>query len=428
MKHRLLTFAIVLAALALGAGPVHAQRIKPGMNANIVAVVNDNVISSADLNARMAMAFLSSGLPDTPEVRQHLAVQLLRNMIDEQLELQEAKKNDITVTDSEVDSALARIAQGNNVPGGDMKQFLRSHGIPPEVLVNQIRASLAWNKVIQRELRPRVDIGDDEVDAVLERTKANVGKQEYLVSDIFLSVDNPRDDEQVHKFAENLVQKLRQGGNFSAIARQFSQSTSAAAGGDIGWIGEGQLAPELNKALGSLHPNEITNPIRAGAGYYIIGLREKRTVAMDTDVAKHTLVQMQQAYRPFAANGDKAAILKEAAKLQSSISGCDNLKDRLAKQFPAWKWLDLGVVTLADAPAWLAAKARDLPVGKPSEAMEVNQGALVLFVCNRKTPEGKIDRDAITDQIGTEKLELQARGLLRDLRRDAYLDVRLGKG
>ena len=135
MKRRLILLVLLLAALAPARWPrmpsAFTRNPGPGqecraVGARIVAVVNDNVISSSDLNARIAMAFLSSGLPDTPEVRQRLLVQLLRSMIDEQLELQEAKKLEITVPQAEIDQALARISQSNNIPGGDMKQFLKA--------------------------------------------------------------------------------------------------------------------------------------------------------------------------------------------------------------------------------------------------------------------------------------------------------------
>jgi peptidyl-prolyl cis-trans isomerase SurA len=402
------------------------QVAPPMLGARIVAVVNDSVITSTDVNARMGMAFLASGLTDTPEVRARLIVQILRTMIDEQLELQEAKKLDISVAQDEIDKTLEKIAQENNIPGGDMKAYLSARGIPPDALINQIRAGLSWSKVIQRELRPRVDVGDDEVDAAIERTRANAGKQEYLVSEIFLSVDNPKDEDQVKQFADNLVQQLRTGGNFGAMARQFSQGTGAANGGDIGWIEQGQLATELDRALAALKPDEVSEPIRSASGYHILGLRDKRTIMMGGEAADIT-AELQQAFRPFGPGIDKAALRAEAEKLRTAISGCQNLQSRLATQFPAWHWQDLGTVKLATAPAWLADKARELPIGKPSEAMGANNGALILFVCDRKSPDGKIDRDAVANQIGNEKLELQARGLLRDLRRNAYLDVRLGQ-
>ncbi len=172
MKH-LPTFVAVLAvAFAAGVTAANAQRVHPtgpsimmrnpsppGMmmpqpdptppplaeapHSGIAAVVNDNVISTSDLNSRIAMAFLSSGLPDTLEVRAHLLVQLLHLMIDEQLEMQEAKKLDITVSPTDINDALDKIAHDNNIPGGDIKAFLASRGIPPSALVNQIKAGLS---------------------------------------------------------------------------------------------------------------------------------------------------------------------------------------------------------------------------------------------------------------------------------------------
>lgn len=445
---RYILFISILATMLVATLPAHAQHLNqlhgtapmappaapaapPAMasssalGAHIVAVVNENIISSSDLSARVGMALLASGLPDTPEVRERLMPQLLRTMIDEQLELQEAKKQDVTVSQDEIDKALQRIADDNHIPGGDMKAFLSMKGIPPDSLVGQIRASLSWNKVIQRELRPRVEIGDDEIDAMAERTRANAGKDEFATSEIFLSVDNPKDEQQVKSFADNLVQQIRQGAVFGAIARQFSQSASAANGGDIGWIQDGQLAPELNKALEAMTTNSISDPVRAASGYYILGLRDKRTIAVSGD-STPAGIELQQVSRPFA-GADKAALLKEAGDLRAAMTSCNDLKDKLPKQFPAWHWQDLGDAKLTTVPGWLAERVRDVPVGKSTDAMATGGNALIVFVCGRSGGGalGASDRETIMNQIGTEKLELQARGLLRDLRRNAYLDVRL---
>lgn len=421
----------LLTALAAPSG-AQAQRVDqlpqqeqaPAGGARIVAVVNDGVISSNDVNARMAMAFLASGLPNTPEVRQHLLVQTLHSLVDEQLQIAEAKRVGVVISQEEIDQAMNRIAEENKIPGGDMRAYMMRSGVPPEALMSQIRAGLSWTKVIQRELRPRVEIGDDEIDAVIERMRANAGKEEYLVSEIFLSVDNPKDEERVKQFADSLVAQLKQpGGNFGAIARQFSQSAGAASGGDIGWIQSGQLSPELDKALATMQQGAIAGPLRSASGYHILGLREKRTISLGDP--KDITVELQQAFRPFGAAPDKTAIQNEAAQLRQTMVGCANLASRLQTNFPAWHWQDLGEVKITEVPAWLATASRELPVGRASEAMATDKGALILFVCNRKVPEGTVNRDAIANSIGTEKLELQARGLLRDLRRDAYLDIRL---
>src|SRR6185437_11742234 len=176
----------------------------------------------------------------------------------------------------------------------------------------------------------------------------------------------------------------------------------------IGWIREGQLAPELNKALLKLKPHEFSDPVRSASGYHILGLQDKRTISLTGNAADQTFVQLQQVFHPFEGKTDKAALLRDANKMRSAINGCEDLKSKVAKNYPGWQWQDLGVVKLSVAPPWLAGKARDLPIGKLSDPMDVNKGALLLIVCNRKLPDGKVDREAVFDQIGTEKLELQA--------------------
>ena len=427
----LLPFMLLAIALPFAA---QAQRVGQPTNpdaggamldngeAQIAAVVNDAVISTADVRARLALALLTAGIPDKPEVRQHLLPQVLRGLIDEQLQLQEGKRLEINVAQEEIDKAMSRLAQDNRIPGGDMAAFLSGRGIPPSTMIAQARAILTWNKVVQRVLRPRVDIGDDEVEAVIERMRLNAGKQEFLVSEIYLPLDNPKDEDQVQKFAESLVAQIKGGTSFGAIARQFSRSTGASSGGDIGWIQAGQLPAELDKPLMTMQAGEISGPIRAANGYHILGVREKRTIA-GGDI-KEMAVSLQQAFMPFSVGQSRESILKEADKLRQNVTRCDGLKSQLAQNFPSWRWQDLGEVKLATAPKWLADKVRDVAVGHASDAMAVDKGALVLFVCNRKMPDN-IDRAAITSAIGLERIELLARRLLRDLRRNAYIDIRL---
>ena len=402
--------------------PAPAQTHEGPIEEKIAAVVNDNIISLSDVRARLALALLSSGLPESSEVQQHLLPQVLRSLIDEQLQMQEGKRLEITVTPDEINSALKRLADENHIPGGDMAAFLTAHGVPASTIANQIRAALTWNKVVQRELRPRVDVGEDEIDAVVERMRANAGKQEFLVSEIYLPVDNPKEEDQVKKFAEDLVQQIKGGANFGAIARQFSRGTGAGTGGDIGWIQAGQLSPELDKLLQTIQAGELAGPVRSANGFHILGVRDKRTIALGDP--KTVTVNLQQAFHPFSPAQSKDMLLKDADRLRQAVDGCNNLQTKLTHDFPAWGWQDLGEVKLAEAPSWLADKVRDISVGHASEAMATDKGALILFVCGRKMPEN-VNRNDILNTIGTERLELLARRLQRDLRRNAYIDIRL---
>ena len=422
-------YLILVALLALPV-PAWAQRVSQlpqsaslgGAGTGIAAVVNDNIITTTDLEQRVRLAILSSGLPDNADVRMHLLPQILRSLIDEQLQAQEAKRLDLSVSKAEINEALEHIAHDNNIQG-DMLQFIAARGASPEAMIAQVRNGLLWNKVVQRELRPRVEIGDDEIDAVIDRVRADAGKEEYLVSEILLPVDNPKDEDQVRQVAENLVDQIRGGASFAAIARQFSQGSGATQGGDIGWIQQGQLAPEINRALAGGGAGQVSAPVRTANGFHILGVREKRTVSLG-DPGKASL-NLMQAFRPYTASLNKDAALQEAARLRVAVKGCVGLEGALAG-FPGWKAQKLGDMNLEKAPGWLADKVRNVATNGASEALATEKGAAVLFVCSRNDGS-KIERDTVMRSIGTEKLELQARRLIRDLRRAAYMDIRLGK-
>ncbi len=407
------------AAFAVPAGQTSSA---PPLSEGIAAIVNEAVISTSDLRSRIDLALLSAGLPNTPEARREIAPQVLRALINEQLQLQEARTLGIDVGDQEIEESMARIAQDNKIPGGDMPAFLRANNIPPRALREQIRAALSWNKYVMRALRPRVDIGDDEIDSFAQRIRANAGKQEYLVSEIFLPVDKPEEEENVRALGEKLVAQIKSGAVFGAIARQFSQGAGAASGGDIGWIQAGQMEPELDKLLQSLQAGEIAGPVRGTSGYHILGVREKRTIALG-DV-KEMAVSLQQLFRPYGAGANKEDLLRQANEIRQTVLTCDGLRDRVAQSFPGWRWQDLGSVKLATAPRWLADKVANIAEGRASEAMATDKGALMLFVCARSLPEN-VNRDAIRTAIGTERLELLARRQIRDLRRAAFVDIRL---
>jgi peptidyl-prolyl cis-trans isomerase SurA len=245
----------------------------------IAAVVNDDIISMSDLTARLQLAMVSSGLPNTPETRQRLTPQVLRGLVDERLQLQEATRANMAVTAKEIDEAFGRVAEQNHMQRDQLEKMLASQGVPRSTLESQIRATIAWGKLVQRRLRPSIEIGQEEIDAVIQRIQANAGKPEYLAAEIFLAVDTPEREDEVRRLADRLYEQIGQGASFTAVARQFSQSAGATNGGDLGWVQQGQLPDELDTALRQLRPGQATRPIRSVTGYHILLLRDQRTVA-----------------------------------------------------------------------------------------------------------------------------------------------------
>jgi peptidyl-prolyl cis-trans isomerase SurA len=271
-----LAIALAAAAPGLRVHPAAAQE-----SLRIAAVVNDDVITGLDLAVRTRMAILSSSLPDTPEMRNRVARQVLRAMIDERLMLQEAARQNVIVQQSEVDAELTKLAERNGVTLDQFGAYLAENGVLLDPLAEQIRATIAWSKLVARQLRPRAVITEEDVDEVLRQAEEAKNQPQRRVSEVFLAVDGPAEEEEVRRSAERLIEQIRSGVPFSAVASQFSDTATAAVGGDVGWVLPGQLAPEVEETLERMQDGDIAGPVRAAGGYYILQLRGQRSISPD---------------------------------------------------------------------------------------------------------------------------------------------------
>ena len=156
-----------------------------------MAVVNDEVISAQDLNERLQLVTLTSGITDSEQARARLAPQVLRSLIEETLQLQEAERLGITVEDAEIQQALANIAERNRMTVETMQRFFEQNGIDLATLLEQVRAQIAWVKVVNRQIVPRVTVTVDQLEMAVEDARRNEGEPEYLLSEIVLPVDSP---------------------------------------------------------------------------------------------------------------------------------------------------------------------------------------------------------------------------------------------
>jgi len=202
----------------------------------IAAVVNDEVISVADLQSRLRMVMLSSNFPDSEETRQRIAGQVLRTIVDEKLQMQEAKRQNVTATDEEIKKAISQIEKQNNMQPDQLDAVLKAHGIERGSLVDQLTASIVWAKLVRRVVSQTNVVSDAEIDEASKRIKESANEPQSRVAEIFLAVDNPQQDDEMRRLAERLIEQMKRGARFSAVAQQFSQSATAAVGGDLGWV------------------------------------------------------------------------------------------------------------------------------------------------------------------------------------------------
>ena len=482
--------ACALLAAATAASPAFAQTAAQGaaqatkgpagkaVNApagaeRIAAVVNDEVISLSDVYARIRLALLNAGVQDSAETRQRLTPQILRQLVDERLQLQEAKRLGVSVTPAEIDDAIKRIADQNRMSRSQLEGLLKNQGVPVSTLQEQVRALLAWQKVMQRRIRQEVVVGDEEIDAVMQRIKANIGKPEYLVAEIFLAVDSPDQEDEVRRTADRLVEEVRRGGNFAALARQFSHSAGAASGGDMGWVRSGELNPELDKVLSTMRPGQLSAPVRTATGYHVLLVRDQRAFGSSAtatggaseaavapprprpqprpDLAK-TKVNMKQIVLPAQGQGKEqlAAVKAQAEKLRKSIKSCADFEQK-AKETGVPESGDMGTLNAKDLPPGLQQLVVSIPLGQPSPVLMSPGGAVILIVCKRDMPmiqpppepepvaapapppPPPVDpkdvkmppREEIERDLINERADLLSRRYLRDLRRAAFVEFRV---
>jgi len=130
----------------------------------VVARVNDDAITDFDLSQRVLFAIRTTGLQDSPELRQRMATQILRQMIDEHLQIQDAKRLGLKTTDGELQQRFGDIERAAGMSRGQFRQYLQSVGVPYEIAVQQIDAQIAWTKIIRRKVRSQVDVSEAEID------------------------------------------------------------------------------------------------------------------------------------------------------------------------------------------------------------------------------------------------------------------------
>lgn len=418
-----LSGALVAIMTLVTASPV----VQAQESLRIAAIVNDDVISGYDLFIRMRLVMGLSRIPDTPETRKRLMPQVLRRLIDERLQVQETKRLEITAPEPAVQATIGSVETSNGVPSGQIDDFLKSLGVPKSVLITEVETRIAWERAIGRLYGPRVDIGEDDITEALAEIRANTGKPEYLVSEIFLPVERPGLHDQVMELARRILEQIRGGTPFSALANNFSQNPTAATGGDLGWVQPQQLEPELGTAIKQMQPRTLPQIIDTISGVYILGLRDKRISQGPVDPSAS--VNLQQLFFPLPQNPDMAvfnSVKASAENFRARSTSCQAMESmKGATNNPVSG--NMGDLKLGGLAPPIQEALKGLPVGQPSSIIRLPTGLSILMICSRSQDDDAetIIRNQIRQQLTEERLQNAAKRHLRELRRSAFIDVRL---
>ena len=177
----------------------------------VAATVNDSVISDYDLKQRIALFVATSGVRPSANSLNAIRDQVLKQLETEQMELIEAKKENITVSAGDVDRAINDIVKSNHISLDQLKSVLAHGGVEYATLRAQISTQIAWSKLVQEQLGDRVHVTPEDVNAELARIKAGSNKPHYLVGEIFEAVDSPEQDAKVQKDMSDLDNQIQAG-------------------------------------------------------------------------------------------------------------------------------------------------------------------------------------------------------------------------
>lgn len=388
------------------------------------AIINGEVITQTDVDQRVALLAIANGGEIKPEEVERLRTQVLRNLIDETLQIQAARQEDIKIKPEDIDRTVARVAANVKQTPEQMAEYLRIRGSSIRSIRRQIEGETAWNRLQRAKIESQVSVGDDEVKSIIDRMNASKGTQEYRVGEIFLSA-NSSNQPQVLANAENVLEQLRGGASFVGYARQFSEASTAAVGGDLGWVRPGQLPEALSSVLVTLSAGQISAPIAVSGGYSIIAVQDTRKIlTADPRNAVLSLKQVSIAFPKGTSKEIAEPIVARFASAAQNIGGCGGA-DRIASEFNG-EVVQSDQVKLRELPPALQEMMTPMQVGQATRPFgSLDDGVRILVLCGRDEVDSTAPSyDQVYAQLNEERINLRARRYLRDLRRDAVIDFR----
>ena len=391
----------------------------------IVAVVNTDIISQFDFIDRIKLVIFTSQLPSDKKTVKRISPQILRGLITDQLKLQEIKKLGIKVRQSEVRAAITEIEKRNGLVKGRMKILMIEKGVNFRSFERQIEIQTGWRKAVVKKVLSTKKIDDDAVDSAITAIESNKGKPEYNVGEIFVSFEPRKSAAETGKIAMRLYSQLEQGANFSALASAFSQSVSAANGGNLGWVRYDQVEKYLSKTMILMKKNTTSKPFKGEGGYYILRLFDKR---LSSGVPSEKIkVTFQQLFIPLPENSkikQMTDVIERAENISSNTKNCSDLNKK-GKELGSTQSGELKIDDVLKLPSNIRSIVNKIELSKASKPIKTSTGILIIMVCKRSGGgTAKNMRAQIKNMLLQQLAILTDRRMLRDIRRTSFLDIR----
>lgn len=430
---KVLATASVLAMVMAGASPAawaqSGAPIEPQIAESVSAVVNDDIISSYDLVQRMKLLILTSGMQPTQENLPQIQQEALRSLVEERLQIQELRrvekenKTSIIATEKEVDEQIADVVQNEyKVTPEQFYAQLEQQNVGRQTYRDQVRAEMSWQQYMHGRYGSRLRIGEDQVKAAMQRMSDAAAKPQFEISEIYIDANRVGGIQIAVQGAQQLIDQMKQGAPFPAVARQFSASSTAASGGDAGWISPGEFPPQVDAVLADLRPGQLSPPIATDDGVYVIYLRDKRAGGGTS------LVTLKQAAVIVPSEADEATVAAASRSLEQVRALSPTCADLESKAAGVTGVLagDLGEAEVSGLAPGFAEAAASTPENTLSASPIRTQGGVhLVMVCGRRSSGGpQMTSKQVENRLYGQQLTLIAKRVMRDLRTTATIELR----
>ena len=393
---------------------------------SIAAVVNDKIITASDLQKRLKLISIISPSQISRIKKRQLQKEVLNQLINEELQNQEVIRLKIKVSKKEIGNAKHLMEQRFKLPRNTLNEFITKNKLDYNDVISQIETSLGWTLAVQRKFNNYLTISDEEVDEVINQLRDNIGKERYLISEIFLPLDYGDNENEVRARAKQLYNSIINGADFRKVARDYSATASAMDSGNAGWFLIGQLSSKLDLALQKIKVGGITIPIKTNSGFHILKL-EKKTVFKEFDEmkVKVNLIDTRITISKSHNNNNSQKELNSLKNSLSKIKTCGEL-EKLSQINKAYTTTNLGNFLVGELSSNLREIVIQSKIGVPNNPRKQDGEISIITVCNRTTPPSNIPDDkTVLRNLRGKKIESMARKYLRNLRQSAFVEKRL---
>ena len=425
---KLLLYFIFFALVPVHNNGIAEDKIKQDYlsNVNIAAVVNNKIISTKDISDRINFIGFMSKVEPTVMRSKKFKRQVLEQLIDEELERQEIKRLQIKITLEELNSAKNIMERQLKISKGKLSKFLSENKLSKLDAITQIETNLGWTKAVQTRYRNQLKISDDEISKIRKKVESSIGTTQLFLSEIVIENSIARGQENAKRLIEEIYTKIKEGANFSALARRFSNARSANFNGKVGWTTFDQLEPFLVPSLKLVKTGGITAPIKTKSGYLLLKVEAQKKVT-EFDPLKTRVRILQLLFSP-KQNNTKEQIDLKLSQIRTKfedVNSCSKFKN-LSKQIPDGELQDLGEFFMGELSTGLRKIVQKLKIGVASKPFKTSNGIAIMSVCQRLLPKSIVpSRETVALKLQGEKLEKLAKKYLYDLRQSAFIEIKI---